>query len=159
MGDIRIKIECPNDKEDRPSINIPPEEDALDTFFVVDEASITMSHGEIKQVVEQPSVEIKIEDYQKDIQKKYFFLEWANCYWTKDKFKTRRLRKVTVQFLDENGRIYRVFIINSAFLAEYTDTRKAEGKEQGFSYHATIRSNEEKQEIHFLPDTPEEDDK
>jgi len=106
MGDIRIKIECPNDKENRPSINIPPEEDALNTFFEVYKASITMSHGERKQVVEQPPVKIKIDDYQTDIQKKYFFLEWANCYWKKDKFKTRRLRKVTVQFLTVYFKIF-----------------------------------------------------
>jgi len=156
---MKIKLKITSLNHPDPSFPPPKEEEDFDLEFYVDSAKVRMSHGENSQVLDKPTVEFEIEDVEADVFEKYYLLEWANCYWKKDKFHGRRLRKVALTFIDDEDRDYRYFEIESAFLANFEELCSITGQDahKNSSYKAIIRSNSKEQAIKFLPNNPDSD--
>ncbi len=146
---MRITLQIQRTTASEPSFSVPSDFD-LEEAFEIDSAAVLMDHGDSSQIMEEPPVRFMIEDLQGDIETKYHFLEWANCYWNDQQRQGGRLRKVTLNFYDDNDECYRSFMIENAFLARYEEV-SGEKSETSKYYKAVIRSNAKKQTIDFLP--------
>ena len=144
---IIMKIERTSASD--PSFSVPTEID-LEEEFEIDSAKVLMDHGDSQQIMEEPPVRFEIEDLEGDIETKYHFLEWANCYWNDEQRQGGRLRKVTLNFYNDSDECYRSFMIENAFLSKYEELG-AEKDGTVKYYKAIIRSNAKKQTIDFLP--------
>ena len=151
---MRITMKIERTSASDPSFSVPTEID-LEEEFEIDSAKVLMDHGDSQQIMEEPPVRFEIKDLQADIETKYHFLEWANCYWNDEQRQGGRLRKVTLNFYDDNDECYRSFMIENAFLSKYEEQggKKAEANKDETQkyYKAIIRSNAKKQAIDFLP--------
>ncbi len=150
---ITLKIERISASD--PSFSVSDDVD-LEEEFDIDSARVMMDHGESSLVMDEPPIQFIIEDFNVDIEKKYYFLEWANCYWNDQQRQGGRLRKVTLNFYDETDVCYRSFVIENAFLAKYEEifgrNRDIENQNVPRKYYKTIiRSNARTQNIDFLP--------
>jgi len=149
---ITLKIE--RTMASKPSFDPPGNQD-LEEEFVIDSAKVILDHGESPQLMEEPPIKFIIEDNEGDIETKYHFLEWANCYWNENQRQGGRLRKVTLNYFNDSDECYRSFVIENAFLAVYEEYSGQKGATHKYC-KATIRSNAKKQNIDFLPHAKEE---
>ncbi|NCC58725.1 MAG: hypothetical protein EOM17_14030 [Synergistales bacterium] len=88
-------------------------------------------------------------------------LEWANCFWSKGKFASRIIRKVTLEF-DYEGTHKdvdsRKFVIERAFIAFFEetfsdDTQRDDHKNKP-QVRLIIRANDEEQTVTLSQDLP-----
>jgi|GEM_PF-2307529 len=152
---IKLTIECKDVSE--PSFPHPSGKEYDAEEFLVECARVRMDHGDHNtQVVNEPPVLFEIENKKADTYEKFYFLEWANCYWSKGQNQGRRLRSVTLKFIDDGGKVVRYFNMESAFLASFEEvcSETANDGENAISYRMVIRSNPKTQTIQFLPEEP-----
>ena len=121
----------------------------------VKDATVRISQTDKTTSSRKPCFEFDI-SYKVGKDKEAVILEWANCFWSKNKFAERILRQATLKFDYASYDItmpQRTFTIAQAFLAKYEESMSEDGGPDEKEVKIIIRANEQDQEI-IMEQTP-----